>query len=89
MILMSFCLFLGFYSLVGFLSSSFKSKTYSQDYLLANQIINQMSAISAISTSNSGYMFIGQIGFTYTYGLQSIWLSWSNLWGLFIVVICS
>ena len=81
MILLSFCLFLGFFSLVGFLSF-FKKKNTSQDYLLANQEVKPwVSAISAISTSNSGYMFIGQIGFTYTYGLQSIWLMFGLIFG--------
>ena len=59
-----------------------KRKNTSQDYLLANQEIKPwVSAISAISTSNSGYMFIGQIGFTYTYGLQSIWLMFGLIFG--------
>lgn len=33
-----------------------------------------LAALSAIATNNSGYMFIGMIGYTYTSGLQSIWL---------------
>ena len=81
MILLSFCLFLALFSLVGFLSF-LKKKNTSQDYLLANQEVKPwVSAISAISTSNSGYMFIGQIGFTYTYGLQSIWLMFGLIFG--------
>ena len=81
MILLSFCLFLAFFSLVGFLSF-LKRKNTSQDYLLANQEIKPwVAAISAISTSNSGYMFIGQIGFTYTYGLQSVWLMFGLIFG--------
>ncbi|MGB0454067.1 MAG: hypothetical protein ACPGJV_10170 [Bacteriovoracaceae bacterium] len=41
-----------------------------------------MAALSAIATSNSGYMFIGMIGYTYTSGLQSIWLmvGWMDFW---------
>ena len=81
MILLSFCLFLAFFSIVGFLSF-LKRKNTSQDYLLANQEIKPwVAAISAISTSNSGYMFIGQIGFTYTYGLQSVWLMFGLIFG--------
>ena len=30
--------------------------------------------LSAVATQNSGWMFIGQIGFTYAVGLHSIWL---------------
>jgi sodium/proline symporter len=35
-------------------------------------------ALSAVSTCNSGFMFIGMIGFTYVYGFSAIWLivSW-------------
>ena len=81
MVLLSFSLFLFLFSLVGFLSF-FKRRNTSQDYLLANQEVKPwVSAISAISTSNSGYMFIGQIGFTYTYGLQSVWLMFGLIFG--------
>ena len=81
MILLSFCLFLAFFTLIGFLSF-LKSKGTTQDYLLANQEIKPwVAAISAISTSNSGYMFIGQIGFTYIYGLQSLWLMFGLIFG--------
>ena len=81
MVLFSFCLFLALFSLIGFLSF-IKRQNTSQDYLLANQEIKPwVAAISAISTSNSGYMFIGQIGFTYTYGLQSVWLMFGLIFG--------
>ena len=33
-----------------------------------------MVALSAVATNNSGYMFIGLIGYTYTTGLASIWM---------------
>ncbi len=81
MIFLSFSLFLAFFTLIGFLSF-LKSKGTTQDYLLANQEIKPwVAAISAISTSNSGYMFIGQIGFTYIYGLQSLWLMFGLIFG--------
>ena len=84
MILFSFCLFLFFFTIVGFLSV-FKKKNTSQDYLLANQEIKPwLAAVSAIATSNSGYMFIGQIGFTYMYGLQSVWLMFGLILGDYI-----
>tara|TARA_B100001057_G_scaffold112552_1_gene110696 strand:+ start:12846 stop:14243 length:1398 start_codon:yes stop_codon:yes gene_type:complete len=84
MIFLSFCLFLFLFTLVGSLSV-LKKKNTSQDYLLANQEIKPwLAAISAIATSNSGYMFIGQIGFTYIYGLQSIWLMFGLIFGDFI-----
>ncbi len=69
---------------MGFLSV-LKKKNTSLDYLLANQEIKPwLAAISAIATSNSGYMFIGQIGFTYVYGLQSVWLMFGLIFGDFI-----
>jgi sodium/proline symporter len=84
MIFFSFCLFLLLFTLVGSLSV-LKKKNTSIDYLLANQEIKPwLAAISAIATSNSGYMFIGQIGFTYVYGLQSIWLMFGLIFGDFI-----
>jgi len=65
--------------------SVLKKKNTSLDYLLANQEIKPwLAAISAIATSNSGYMFIGQIGFTYVYGLQSVWLMFGLIFGDFI-----
>ena len=84
MIFFSFCLFLFLFTLVGSLSV-LKKKNTSLDYLLANQEIKPwLAAISAIATSNSGYMFIGQIGFTYVYGLQSVWLMFGLIFGDFI-----
>ena len=84
MIFLSFCLFLFLFTFVGFLSI-LKRKNTSHDYLLANQEIKPwLAAISAIATSNSGYMFIGQIGFTYIYGLQSVWLMFGLIFGDFV-----
>ncbi|MCS5596707.1 MAG: sodium/proline symporter [Alphaproteobacteria bacterium] len=74
MVAISFIAFLLLFVCVGVLSFS-KKKTTSQDYLLASQNIKPwLVALSAVATNNSGYMFIGQIGFTYMYGLHSIWL---------------
>ena len=84
MIFLSFCLFLFLFTLIGSLSV-LKKKNTSHDYLLANQEIKPwLASISAIATSNSGYMFIGQIGFTYVYGLQSVWLMFGLIFGDFI-----
>jgi len=84
MVFFSFCLFLFLFTLVGSLSV-LKKKNTSLDYLLANQEIKPwLAAVSAIATSNSGYMFIGQIGFTYVYGLQSIWLMFGLIFGDFV-----
>ena len=34
-------------------------------------------------------MFIGQIGFTYVYGLQSVWLMFGLIFGDFISSFCA
>jgi len=74
MVLISFIAFLLLFVLIGVLSVK-KRKKNSQDYLLAGQSVKPwLVALSAVATNNSGYMFIGMIGFTYTSGLQSIWL---------------
>ncbi len=70
----SFCLFLGLFVLVG-LSSSLKSRKTKQDYYVASSSVHPgLVGLSAVATNNSGYMFIGVIGYTYVTGLASIWL---------------
>lgn len=70
----SFCLFLGLFVLVG-LSSSLKSRKTKQDYYVASQSVHPaLVGLSAVATNNSGYMFIGVIGYTYVTGLAAIWL---------------
>lgn len=55
--------------------SSIRAKQTTKDYLLAGQSVSPwLVALSAVSTNNSGFMFIGQIGYTFTQGLSSIWL---------------
>ena len=73
-IIISFlCCLLGFL-IVGLLST-FKRSDTAADYLLAGHNVKPwLTALSAVATNNSGYMFIGMIGFTYTTGLSSVWL---------------
>lgn len=73
-IVASFIFCLLFFVFIGLLSSM-KAQKNNSDYLLAgNSVPAWLVALSAVSTNNSGFMFIGQIGFTYQYGLSSIWL---------------
>ena len=69
--------FIGFlliFTLIG-LSSLFKSRNTRHDYYLADGSIRPwLVGLSAVATNNSGYMFIGVIGYTYATGLASIWL---------------
>ena len=51
------------------------SKHTTADYLVAGQSVRPwLTALSAVATNNSGYMFIGMIGYTYQVGLASVWL---------------
>ena len=40
-----------------------------------------LAALSAVSTWNSGYMFIGFIGFTYAVGYSAIWIGLASTVG--------
>jgi sodium/proline symporter len=74
MILASFCFFLLIFIAIGAMAI-FHHKKQSTDYLIASRSVKPwLAALSAVATTNSGYMFVGQIGFTYLYGLYSIWL---------------
>lgn len=53
-----------------------QKKENADDYLLAGRDVPAwLAALSAVATNNSGYMFIGQIGLTWTIGLSSMWLA--------------
>lgn len=71
------------YSFIGFLlmfaviggASMLKRQSTTSDYLIAGRNVPPwLAGLSAVATNNSGYMFIGMIGLTYTTGLSSIWL---------------
>ena len=71
---LSFLGFLLIFAGVG-LSSIFKSRGTKRDYYLADRTVKPwLVGLSAVATNNSGYMFIGVIGYTYATGLASIWL---------------
>lgn len=73
-ILVSFLIFLGFFAAVGLASMRVKQDT-TDDYLVAGRGMHPaLAALSAVSTWNSGYMFIGFIGFTYAMGYSVIWI---------------
>jgi sodium/proline symporter len=69
--------FLGFVLLfvgVGIYSGTRKQST-TEDYLVASRSINPwLAGLSAVATGNSGFMFIGLIGFTYQVGLSAMWI---------------
>tara|TARA_B100001758_G_C18412760_1_gene617051 strand:- start:2433 stop:4451 length:2019 start_codon:yes stop_codon:yes gene_type:complete len=52
------------------------------DYLVAGRGMHPaLAALSAVSTWNSGYMFIGFIGFTFTMGYSIIWIGLGSMIG--------
>lgn len=75
MLLASFIICLLVFVAIGVMSF-FHAQQTSDDYLLASRNTKPwLVALSAIATTNSGYMFVGQIGFTYAVGLHSMWLA--------------
>lgn len=84
MIIISFALFLLLFVVIGVLSA-IKSKDSTSDYLLAGQSVKPwLVALSAVATTNSGYMFIGMISYTYLYGISSFWLMFGWVIGDFM-----
>lgn len=74
MIVASFLGFLLLFLGIG-LASALKAKKSRTDYYLCDSEVSPwLAGLSAVATNNSGYMFIGVIGFTYATGLAAIWL---------------
>ena len=73
-IVVSFLFFLGVFVMIG-VSSARARKDTTDDYLLAGRDVPPwLAALSAVATNNSGFMFIGQIAFTYRVGIESVWM---------------
>ena len=80
----SFIAFLVLITAVG-VASFWKSRGTKQDYYLASANVKPwLVGLSAMATNNSGYMFIGVIGYTYATGLASIWLMFGWIIGDFL-----
>ena len=77
----SFILFMSAFAGVGLASMWVKEDT-TDDYLVAGRGMSPaLAALSAVSTWNSGYMFIGYIGFTFTMGYSIIWIGLGSMLG--------
>ncbi len=75
LLLLSFMLFMIFFAGVGLASMRVKEDT-TDDYLVAGRGMHPgLAALSAVSTWNSGYMFIGFIGFIILQGYSAIWIA--------------
>jgi len=73
-LILSFLFFMSVFAGVGMASMLVKQDS-TDDYLVAGRGMHPaLAALSAVSTWNSGYMFIGFIGFTYMMGYSVIWL---------------
>ncbi|MEJ6654206.1 MAG: sodium/proline symporter [Euryarchaeota archaeon] len=71
----SFLLFLMLFAGVGLASMRVKEDT-TDDYLVAGRGMHPaLAALSAVSTWNSGYMFIGFIGFIFVQGYSAVWIA--------------
>lgn len=75
LILLSFLVFMGIFAGVGLASMRVKEDT-TDDYLVAGRGMHPaLAALSAVSTWNSGYMFIGFIGFIFLNGYSALWIA--------------
>lgn len=72
--LVSFIIFLSCFAIIGLSSAKFASKNKEDYYLAGRSVSAWLAGLSAVATNNSGYMFIGVIGYTYYAGLSAIWL---------------
>ena len=67
-------IFLVFFALIG-IKTNLKNDYSSKNFFLANKSLSPfLVGVSSFATNNSGYMFIGFIGFTYVNGLSAAWL---------------
>ena len=83
--ILSFLTILSIIAIIG-LSAGRLSKPNKSDYYLASKSLSPwLVGLSAMATNNSGYMFIGLIGFTYLVGLPSIWLMIGWILGDFLI----
>ena len=77
----SFLLFMTAFAGVGLASMLVKEDT-TDDYLVAGRGMHPaLAALSTVSTWNSGYMFIGFIGFTFTMGYSIVWIAVGSMIG--------
>ncbi len=72
LVVVSFIFFLLIFLGIGVYSATRKQDT-TEDYLLASRSVGPWTvALSAVATNNSGFMFVGLIGATYSEGLSAL-----------------
>ena len=84
MLLIGFSLSLLIFFAVGMASMRYAKKEVG-DYLVAGRSVSPVAAgLSAVASNNSGFMFIGAIGFTYVYGMAAFWLFFAWIAGDYV-----
>ncbi len=62
------------FTFIGALAIRQRTET-TDDYLIASRNVSPwLTALSAVATNNSGFMFVGLIGFAYSFGTEAVWL---------------
>jgi len=84
MTIIGFLFFLALFMGIGLASAAAARRTKADYYLASRSVGPMLSGLSAVATNNSGYMFIGVIGYTYAVGLASVWLMVGWIVGDFI-----
>jgi sodium/proline symporter len=82
---LSFLIILTVIAIIGLSAGRFSKPNQSDYYLASKSLSPWIVGLSAMATNNSGYMFIGLIGFTYLVGLPSIWLMIGWILGDFLI----
>lgn len=72
--IVSFVGFLLLFTLIGVSSVKLSRGTGADYYLAGSSVKPWLTGLSAVATNNSGYMFIGVIGYTYVTGFPAVWL---------------
>ncbi len=72
--IVSFVGFLLMFTLIGISSAKLSRGTGADYYLAGSSVKPWLTGLSAVATNNSGYMFIGVIGYTYVTGFPAVWL---------------
>lgn len=84
MVVAAFIFFFVLFLAIG-LAATVKSRGNRRDYYVASREVSPwVAGLSAVATNNSGYMFIGVIGYTYAVGLAAVWLMVGWIAGDFI-----
>ncbi len=83
-VIVSFLFFFGVFVAIG-VASALKARNTTDDYLVAGRSVAPwLAALSAVATNNSGFMFIGQIAYSYRVGIESVWMMVGRVVGDFV-----